>query len=469
VKFNYWRNIYFFATAFFIVGCQSYESKPIDIGLYHNSLKTRIVDIEPVSAFADRISVAGGIPSKFDVHDGISPAEGEVIALFYNPELRIARLEAGVSLADFKTAGLWEDPVFGFNGAEISSPSAPFKFGIIGKLTIPVSGRLKVKKSLAGSTYEAKIRSLVNAEWNMRSAIRSQWASWTVASLRVEMINDVIDQLEQINTLANALHEAGEVNKVEYRLLQVELATNKVLSTEIELQRMQEEMTLLALLGLPPEGASLLLPELPEIPITIVDDETVRLIDANTELAIRFARYQTAEETLRLEIKKQYPDIVIGSGYASEFNNHQVLFSLSVPLSIWNRNQAGIAKARTTREVARAEAETTFFRLFRELTLANATLLIKKTQHAYFKEEIVPMLAEQTSDVRKIAALGEVDTFILLETVTRQFDAKQQLLELTLAELDAAITIYKILGPEFQLNPTPANREIQIDTLESTP
>ena len=79
------------------------------------------------------------------------------------------------------------------------------------------------------------------------------------------------------------------------------------------------------------------------------------------------------------------------------------------------------------------------------------------------------MLAEQTSDVRKIAALGEVDTFILLETVTRQFDAKQQLLELTLAELDAAITIYKILGPEFQLNPTPANREIQIDTLESTP
>lgn len=465
MKFNYWRNVYFFAIAFIIVGCQSYESKPLDIGVYRHSLETRLLDIEPVSAFADRISVAGERPSKFDMHDGISPAEGEVIALFYNPVLRIARLEAGVALADFNTAGLWEDPVFGFDGAEISSPSAPFEFGLIGNLTIPISGRLKVEKSLAGSSYEAKLRSLVHAEWNIRSAVRSQWASWTVATLRVQMVNEVIEQLERINTIAHALHEAGEVNRVEYRLLQVELATNKVLASEIELQRLQEEIELLALLGLPPEGANLLLPELPAVPSTIVADETVRIIDANTELAIRFARYQTAEETLRLEIKKQYPDIVIGSGYGSEFNDHRVLFGLSVPLSIWNRNQAGIAKARTNREVARAEAETTFARLFRELALANTTLRIKRTQHEYFEEEIVPMLAEQTSDMEKIVALGEVDTFLLLETVTRQFEAKQRLLELTLAKLNAAITVHKILGPEFQLNPSPVNRELQTDTL----
>ena len=65
-----------------------------------------------VEAFANRLALDHGVPVAFNISDGISPAEGEVIALFYNPELRIARLEAGVALANFETAGLWEDPNF---------------------------------------------------------------------------------------------------------------------------------------------------------------------------------------------------------------------------------------------------------------------------------------------------------------------------------------------------------------------
>jgi len=465
VKFNYWRNFSFFALALLIVGCQSYEPKPLDIGGYRNSMETRLIDIEPVTAFSDRLAKACGTPLRFDLSDGISPAEGEVIALFYNPELRIARLEAGVALADFETAGLWEDPVFGFDGAEISSPSAPFEFGIMGNLTIPISGRLKVEKAQADSAYEMQLRKLVHDEWNVRARTRSQWAAWTAATLQVELVREVIAQLERINALASTLYEAGEINRVEHRLLQVELATNKVLSTEIELKLFKEEIALLALMGLPPESSILLLPQFPKVTNTEVDDETVRLIDANTELAIQFAKYQTAEETLRLEIKKQYPDIVIGSGYGSEFNDHRVLFGLTIPVSIWNRNQARIAEAKSKREVARAEAEITFARLYRELAVANTALLMKQEQHSYFEAEIIPMIEAQTSDVENIIALGEVDTFILLETVTRQFKAKQQLLHLQLTELHAAITVHKILGPDYQLHPSPMNREIQKDTL----
>jgi len=457
---HHWKCVCFSATAIFIVGCQSYEPAPLNIDSFRHSLEKRLVDIEPVNAFAHRIAHKNGKPSEFNILDGISPEEGEVIALFYNPELRIARLQSGVALANYETAGLWEDPVFGFDGAEITSPSAPFEFGLMANFTIPISGRLKVEKEHAGSAYETKLREVINAEWNVRAELRSHWALWTAATMQVQLINEVVEQLERIIKIAYSLVEVGEINRVEHRLLQVELANNKVQATEAILQLLKTEIKLLAIMGLPPEGAEFLLPEFPTINKTEVDDETTRLIDANTELAIQFAKYQTAEESLRLEIKKQYPDIVIGSGYGSEFNNHRVLFGLSIPLSIWNRNQAGIANARTRREVARAEAETTFARLFRELTLANTTLLVKQTQRSFFKDEIVPMLAEQTRDNENIVALGEVDTFILLETVTRQHEAKSRLLELQVAELNAAITIHRILGPEYQLNPSPINREI---------
>ena len=446
--------------AFFSVGCQSYEPKPLDLGSYRNALETRLVDIERVEAFASRLALSKGTPTEFDLSDGITPAEGEVIALFYNPELRIARLEAGVALANYETAGLWKDPVFGFNGAEISSPSAPFEFSLMGNFTIPISGRLIVEKTRAGHAYEARLREVVHAEWNTRSKLRSLWSKWTTATMQVGLIGEVIEQLERINAIASFLFEAGEINRIEHRLIQVELVRNEVLESETELQLLEIEMDLLSLMGLPPEGSEYLLPEFPIIEVTVVEDETTRIIDANTELAILFAEYQTAEETLRLEIKKQYPDIVFGSGYGSQFNDHRVLFGLSIPLSIWNRNQAGIAEARTKREVARARAETTFARLFRELSLANSTLRMKQKQHRYFEEEIVPMLTEQTQDVEKIVELGEVDTFILLATVTRQYEAKRRLLELERAELDASIVVNRILGPDYQLNPSPMIREL---------
>lgn len=456
----------FLFLAIIIVGCQSYEPAPLDIGSYRNALETRLIEIEPVTEFAQRINSSATAPVTFDLSDGISSEEGEVIALFYNPALRIARLEAGVALANYETAGLWEDPVFGFDGAEISSPSAPFEFGLTGNFTIPISGRLKVEKTRAGSAYESSMRKLVNAEWNLRAEVRSYWSHWASSKMESLIIEDVVAQLQQIVFIADSLREAGEINQVEHRLLQVELANSKVQQTEAVLQLRTSEFALLGLLGLPPNNANVLNPEFPTIPTIIVQDETARIIDANTELAITFSNYQTAEESLRLEIKKQYPDIVIGSGYGSEFNDHRVLFGLSVPLSIWNRNQAGIAKAKAMREVARAEAETTFARLDRELALANTTLLFLQTQHEYYKREIVPLLEQQEKDVKACVDLGEVDTFILLETITRQLDAKHRLLELQVAELDAKITVQKILGPDYQLNPSPFNRELsQEDTL----
>ena len=466
MKYKFCGSISFLILTFFIVGCQSYEPAPLDSGSYRNALETRLIEIEPVTEFANRMNTVANSPVTFDITDGISSEEGEVIALFYNPELRLARLEAGVALANYETAGLWEDPVFGFDGAEISSPSAPFEFGLTGNFTIPISGRLKVEKTRAGSAYETSMRELVNDEWNLRANVRSKWAHWTSAKMEALIIEDVVEQLQHIITIADSLLEAGEINRVEHRLLRVELANSKVQQAEALLAQQKAEFELLQLLGLPPNNVEALIPEFPTIATITVPDETARIIDANTELAISFSKYQTAEESLRLEIKKQYPDIVIGSGYGSEFNDHRVLFGLSVPLSIWNRNQAGIAKAKAKREVARAEAETTFARLDRELALANATLRLLQTQNAYYINDIVPLLEQQTRDINAIVELGEVDTFILLETITRQHDAKHRLLELQVAELDAKIKVLNIIGPEYQMNPTPINRELsQEDTL----
>jgi outer membrane protein TolC len=464
VNLKLWKCTCFSAFATFIVGCQSYEPVPLDIDTHRSSLDTRLFHIEPLSAFVERLDVLrDGDPTNFDFSDGISPSEGEVIALFYNPELRIARLRAGASLAEFDTAGLWEDPVFGYDGVDITSPSAPFEFSIMGNITIPISGRLSAEKERAGAAYEAQLRTIVDAEWQTRAALRSHWAKWAASTERVALIDEVIAQLQKINAIADTLVAAGELNRVQHRLLQVELSSKMVEATEIELQVLEASFDLLDVMGLSPEAASMLIPTFPALELPHVEDETARLIDTNTLLAVRFAEYETAEKSLHVEIKKQFPDIVLGSGYGSEFNDHRVMFGLSIPLPVINANKAGIAIASANREVARATAETTFAHLYRELAAASITLQLKQSQRDHYEKTIVPMLEDQTRDIEKIVELGEVDTFILLETVTRQFDAKQQLIALQLAELDAVINVIRIYGPDSQMNPSPVHKEISTE------
>ena len=107
MNFNHWRSMCFSCTAIVVVGCQSYEPAPLNIDTYRENLDTRLFDIEPLSAFVERLdTLSGGEPTRFDFSDGISPSEGEVLALFYNPDLQIARLEAGAALAEFDTTGV---------------------------------------------------------------------------------------------------------------------------------------------------------------------------------------------------------------------------------------------------------------------------------------------------------------------------------------------------------------------------
>ncbi len=450
-----------------LAGCQSYERVPLELADHRAALDARLIATEPISYFVERLSEAGNqVPERFDPNDGLSPAEGEVLALFYNPDLRLARLDAGVALATFDTAGLWDDPQFGFDGEEVLS--GPFNYGLMLSLTIPISGRLGVEKDRAGAAYEAELRRIVDAEWSTRAAVRSAWASWSVASERLLLLREVIGQVERISAITDQLETAGELTRVEARLLRAELVETRADVAEAVLAEARARVELLGLMGLPPDAPVELLPAIPPASIAETTGANERLIEANTTLAVRRAEYQVAEETLRLEVRKQYPDITIGTGYGSEDNDDRLLLGVSIPIPILNANRAGIAEAKARREVARAAAETTFERLTRELAMARAAYDASRTQRDAFERDLVPMLDKQASEVEQLIDLGEVNTLLLLETVTRRFEAKSRLLDLRLAETNAAIEITRLLGPDEPESPASVEPATDDNTTTAT-
>lgn len=195
-------------------GCQSYHPAPLDLQAHREALTDRAAHPEAVAQFASRLAASGlPAPDRFDLGDGLSPSEGEVLALFYNPDLRLARLEAGIALARSEHAGLWEDPVFGFDAAEILSPANPFEYGLTLSLTIPLSGRLAVEKDVALAAHEVELRRIVDAEWTLRTRVRIAWAQWAASRERVALLQDVATQADHIASITDRLAAAAELTR----------------------------------------------------------------------------------------------------------------------------------------------------------------------------------------------------------------------------------------------------------------
>jgi outer membrane protein TolC len=439
-----------------LAGCQGYERAPLNLDAHAAALGTRVSSPEALREFVDRLAETGQpAPECFDYSDGLSPAEGEVLALFYNPDLRLARLDAGIALATFETAGLWEDPRFGFDAAEILSPSGPFEYGLTLSFTLPVSGRLAVEKDRAGAAFEAELRRIVDAEWALRAEVRSAWAAWTAAAERVRLLEEINARIEHITSITDRLEHAGGMTRVESRLIRAEALSVRSGLIAGQWAETDARIRLLGLMGLPPDAGIELLAVFPTAEIPRVEDETRRLIESNTTLAVHRAEYQIAEETLRLEVRRQYPDITIGGGYGDE-GDDRLLLGISLPIPVLNANRAGIREARARRERVRAAAETAFERLALDLASAHAARVVARLQRESIEAELVPMLDEQSRELERLAGLGEVDALVLLETVTRGYEARSLLLDLRRAELAATNEVARLLGPDRSRDPEPA-------------
>ena len=80
--------------------------------------------------------------------------------------------------------------------------------------------------------------------------------------------------------------------------------------------------------------------------------------------------YSLAEEALRLEIAKQYPDVRLGPGYTWDHGVKRLQFNLSLALPILNRNAGAIGEAEARRVQAGTRLEGTVATAYQEIDTA---------------------------------------------------------------------------------------------------
>lgn len=436
-----------------LTGCQSFEREPLDLDATRSAWLSRSPADPSVREFAAALDRAeGGLQAEgFDPSDGLSLAEAEAVVLVFNPDLRQARLEANVTRATAAYAGLWQDPVLGVDLERIVSGAGganPWGAGGTVGIAIPISGRLEAEKARAGADLAAKLDRVAAKEWATRAALRELWIEWSAARVRAEVTQELLTRLGDVASLADRQVKAGSMTRLDARLFRVELAGREADQIALTARVRELELQLRAMLGLAPETSLTLVPTVMFAARTTTADELRLLLDSsNPELAAVRAEYELAEQSLRAEVRKQYPDITIGPGYGTDQGDNRVLLGLSLPIPLWNRNQQGVAQASAQRELARGRFETTYQQLSSKLAIALTRFDAGKAQRALVESSVVPLADEQEADVLRVAALGRVEPLLLLESLKTQYAAKVRLVDARASESMGAVRLDELIGP----------------------
>ena len=447
-----------------VSGCRSYERRSIDLAAHRDAfLSGATIPDEAAAALTSAES---------ESRVGVTAAEE--VALLLNPQLRLARWQAGVARASADNAGLWDDPTIGIDLSKLlEGPSQGWEvLGSVG-LTIPLSGRLSRERDAAQSLTEVERARIAVLEWETRGAVREAYFTWCGAYAACQEERAFSERLARILTLVETLAARGELARVEARLFQIEEVEAAGKLAELEASVAKARVELLRVIGLAPTAKVEFDPSAfasEEISRdaqaadvgSVAESAPVEHFGTHPSVALAEAEYEAAERALALEVAKQYPDLQIGPGYGEQDGDRQFVLGLGIALPILNANRQGIAEGEAQREVARVAAEIAVESLVVERAAAEIELAAVRARRAVLVEGVLPLVEAQAGELRHLAELGgEVDALILLDSLKRGRDARLAIVEAT-RELRLAESRATTLRGPLANNPSASDGRVEV-------
>lgn len=378
-----------------------------------------------------------------------------------NPDLREARatfLQAW-ALAQTKTPlpnpEVAVGPLIGSNLGGSGKRLQPLvEFGF----TIPLTGRLARQDEVnASRAMEAKTALLV-AHRRAYLKLRGAYAQWAVALERRRVQDGLLESARRSLALTERLVEAGEGSAIDVGLMNIEVARWKVelLDTERDLAR--AEQTLSDLVGVHTRffrarAAAPLRPEGVEIPA--MERARAVLVANNPTLAVERARYETAERELRLEIARQYPDLVIGGSFAGDPGEHKKVWGLTVGIAVpvFDQNQQAIAVAEQERERVRAAYEAQLVRALAELEGAYRRHELAQRKRELLATTLLPRFEANLRTALRALEVGATDALRYLELERALRTVRVELLDAEREITAAVAAVEQVTGAPLALFP----------------
>ena len=432
-----------------VTGCgfQRYQAKPID-------------PQQPQSQYLARTPNSEGF-KQFLISQNYSEAqlpitqwgikELTLCALFFHPDLNLSRAEWRTAMAEQSTAS--QRAELGVSGdlgnhSKTDGNVSPWTLGVGIDIPIETAGKREARIDRAIQLSEAARLQIGQTAWQVRSRLTKSWLDFQYSSLQTEPLEKELAIRKSIVAMLERRLAAGAASSVE------------VTSARLGLQKTQQQWSqntgriielsakLASDAGLPLSSFNQLNIAKIEVPTSafaqseqLVNNEQLQQTALLNRLDIRaaLARYAASEAKLRIEIARQYPNIVLSPSYTFDQNDHVWSLGLSSLLTLIHKNRGLIEEARALREVEAAKFEVLQAGVISQLTQSKAMVATAKSAFEQAHSYAQSLQARTQKSQRQFDA-GQIDRLELASTQLENITASQNVLstayQLALATTD---------------------------------
>jgi outer membrane protein, heavy metal efflux system len=374
--------------------------------------------LEELLAYADRNAPAMRI-AEARVEAGAAELEGAGAIVPYNPELALS------------------------GGGRTVDGTSRFEMEAELEQRFQIAGQRGTRLDAAEGARELAAADLDVARWRLHADVHALYDEVLLRRAQRVSFADLVKFAEATHDIIQRRIAAGEESPLTETLARAEIAEARQAALRAELLERDAELRLAQTIGWPMSTPLAVEGELapPRQPPTLAEIKAKWAAHP----ALRRAAEATRLAALRVEVEDRaaYPDPAIGLRYAREAEPvspaHVWMATLKIPIPLFERNQAGRARARADHRLARAELEAFEAQLESELHRAVARAEAAAARAALYGSDILPTFEAGLERLARAYELGEIDVLELSQL-------RQRLLRTREDALDALFEYYQAIA-----------------------
>lgn len=404
------------------------------------------------------------LPEDITTRESVSLAQLFAYAELHAPAIATAMAQVEVSRAGQVEAGFTfpSNPTLDLGaGVRASSGAAGFDYEVALSQTLELSGEQRARRHSAALEVEHASSVVDEIRWLTHVEVHRLAWLWLVTLEQREYASLVVDFSAKLEEVTRTQIEAGEISPLDLLVAQADLARARTQLIDVTQQEEVIEARLAAVIGWPPDRV------LPALDETLPSPHPPRGLDALLEQLVthhpsvrkREIAVEARRAQLELARREARPKPSFGASLARESSPgstpatraqaaHIGMLTLSIPLTVWRRNQEGIAMAQASATLADRERAQTVRQLESELRIASAAVDAALATLDLYTLDIIPQLRTHFELLERAYELGEVDIHQVSQTRERLLEAMTHYSQARMSYFDRAATLEGLVGTE---------------------
>lgn len=372
------------------------------------------------------------LPSGVVLDDGLTEDEAVAIALWNNPAFQESLADLGIARAEVAQAGLLRNPIL-----TLLLPWGPKQLEATAKWPIDAIWQRPKRLAAARLAADAVAERLVATGLSLVADTRLAFVDLAAAQSRAQLAAQQVELVRRIAQLARGRFDAGDISQLEADTFATDASIADQFARRLAMEGALARNRLHQILGVG---------ELVQ-PNTITLATGPASLDVCNDLAalekdavasrpdLRAAELEIEAVARRLgwERSRIASFLVVLDANSQGTQGFELGPGIETDFGLFDRNQAGVARAMADLGRARARYQNTRQIIVRELRDAHAQLLTSTAAAGAWRDDIRPKLEQQARQSEGAYEAGELPYLAVLEAVRRLNDGRT-------SELDAEMT-----------------------------